>query len=99
MARSRHGRTHWSITAGASLCATTSSRRPQRLSSTGEALTYTHTYPQVWIAFSALFDRTYPCRDRRRLATHTTKRTSRPQTLRSPHVSTAFRGVARAFVG
>src|SRR5688500_7232515 len=44
------------MTAGASLCAAESSTRVQRLSSTGEDLTYAHSYPQVGITCDVTFD-------------------------------------------
>src|SRR5204862_7493935 len=52
----RQGRTQESITAGASLCEAQSRRRVQRLSSTGEDLTYAHSYPQLGITSCATFD-------------------------------------------
>src|SRR5262245_1831318 len=99
MASSRQGRTHWSMMAGASLLATASRRRPQRLSSTGQALTYAQSYPQVWIALGDLFDRSI-----RAGATGATGKQTKPRTLttrqsRSPNGNTVIPGVASAFVG
>src|SRR5438132_13300003 len=56
-ARSRLGRIDVSRAAPGSLASSDSSRRVHRVSSTGSDLTYAHSYPRMWIANSALWDR------------------------------------------
>src|SRR5919197_2639948 len=89
---SRHVRTHESRVAAGSLRLAESTRRAQRLSSTDVTLTYTHSYPHVWIADSALFDRIIGPR-----SAHIRRRAPHYPSRGMAHLSTRQKSAARAF--